>query len=307
LDCIWERTAADPTATYADKKYLRATIDAAYAAFVAEWVSNALPHPDELGPDEIEDFLPRTPQVALEMLHAYIPARRHIFTDPSFKLISIEQPFAVPLAPDDDTTWYVGRLDKVFEYRGKVYVGEHKSTSFYKKDGYFRQEFLDMFNPNSQIDGYCYALRHLYGDRAAGVWIDGALVHKLYHDGFIFIPETRTHEQLDGFLWTAWSYIDQIRGNQLALTERRDPSAPYMPAFPMNTSACGNYGGCEFRSICQVVPNPESLSEVPLGFKVENWSPFSVVKLEALGFTPERAGEIATPQLQPQPQEPHSQ
>lgn len=287
MDVVWARYAE----LYKDRKSDAAIVDAAYAAFVAEWTSNALPHPDELSPDELDDFSPRTPQIAREMLYGYIAARRHIFTDPSFKLLAIELPFAVPLSPDDDTTWYVGRLDKVFEYRGQILGGEHKTTSLYKRDGHFRSDFLDQFNPNSQIDGYCYALRMLHGERAAGVWIDGALVHKTEHDGFVFIPESRTHDQLDGFLWTAWAYIDAIRGNKLAMIERRGSNAPYMPAFPMNTASCGNWGGCEYRSICQVVADPQKWDAPPLGFSVSHWSPFSELKLEKLGFTPDSAQE----------------
>ena len=284
MDILWGRTAE----LYQSKQSTRVVIDAAYEAFIAEWTKSGFPHPDELGPDELDDLAPRTPQVALEMLHAYVPARQHIFTDPSFKLLAIEKPFAVPLAPDDDTTWYIGRLDKVFSYRSRVIGMETKTTTSYKKDGYFRSDFVDDFMLSSQITGYNYALRMEYGDLSGGIWIDGALVHKSIHEGFIIIPEARSHDALDEFLWTVWTHIDSIRGNLKALEERRDPSASYMAAFPKRTTACGNYGGCPFRSICSVVANPEKLTEPPLGFIESRWSPFEIVDLKKLGFSAEQ-------------------
>lgn len=262
----------------------KALVDEAYAAFIKTWLEDKLPHPDEMSPDELADFAPRTPQIAKEMLYAYIDARSHLFQDPSFKVVDVERPFAVPLDPDDASLWYVGRLDKVFQYRGSFYVGEHKTTTAYKKGSYFRSDFLDSFSPSSQIDGYLFALRMMFGDKASAVWVDAALVHKIEHDGFKFIPIERQHQMIDAFLWTTRHWIDEIEGNKLALAEREADDAPYLAAFPQNTSSCGQYGGCPFRSICQTIANPAKETQPPLGFKTEIWDPLQKIDLSKIGF-----------------------
>lgn len=121
------------------KKEVEALIDKASNAFVETWVKNGMQHPDEMSSDEAEFLGARTPMVATEMFWNYWDERQHIFKDPSFKLIDIERPFAVPLDPNDDSLWYVGRLDKIFGFRGYVNVGEHKclgvGTPVLKFDG----------------------------------------------------------------------------------------------------------------------------------------------------------------------------
>ena len=285
--CHLENYAAPPS------EFDRVVAEAC-AAFVAEWQHNGMPHPDEISSDEMEEISPRTPQIAQEMFYHYIDARQQLFKDPSFKLLEVELPFAVPLDPSDETLWYVGRLDKLFEYRKKVYVGEHKTTSSYKKSptSPFRADFLDSFSPNAQVDGYLYKLNMDYDERAGGVWIDAALVHKTVHDGFAIIPIDRQFAQIDAWLWTAHYWINEIERNKAILKERSELDTPYLAAFPQNTASCGNYGGCEFADICRAVANPAKLPAVPLGYKIEKWSPFSEIKLEQIGFTPDKSGEL---------------
>lgn len=260
-------------------------ISHAYGAFVEHWTSEGMPHPDALTPDELQDLAPRTPMIAREMLHAYVGARAHLFSDPSFKLIDIERPFAVPLDPNDTSLWYVGRLDKIFEYRGKAYVGEHKTTTSYKKGGPFRNDFTDSFSPNSQIDGYLFALRMAYRDKAAGVWVDAALVHKEVHDGFKILPVDRQHAMIDAWLWETRNYIDQIEGNMAALAEREHDDVPYLAAFPKNTAACTNYGGCPFADLCKTIGNPAHEKTPPLGYKYDLWDPLEHIDLSKIGLT----------------------
>lgn len=255
----------------------------AYEAFCKTWVEMGLPAPEELTPDEIEHFLPRTPMIAQEMLYEYFEARKHIFRDPTFKLIDIERPFAVPLDPDNDSRWYVGRLDTTMSFRGQTIVVEHKTTTSYAKNGGFRSDFVDSFSPASQIDGYLYASKILYGDKVAGVWVDAALVHKSVHTAFKFIPVDRQFAQLDAFLWEVHFWIDNIQGNLAVLNERS--GGDYLAAFPKNTGSCQNYGGCPYRDICRMSPNPMKLNEIPMGFEVKKWEPFDELKLGKLGFS----------------------
>lgn len=259
-------------------------IDLAYDAFVAKWISEGLPAPDKLDIDQLSDMAPRTPMIAREMLRAYPAARKHLFTNPSFELVAVEQPFAVPLDPTDPNYWYIGKLDKVFKYRNKFYIGEHKSTTSYKKGGPFRSDFIDSFSLSSQIDGYLFALRSLYGEQAAACWVDAALVHKEVHNGFLFIPIDHQGQMLDAFLWEVRCWIDAIEGNLDVLPERAKPGAPYLAAFQKNTASCGNFGGCKFSDICRTIANPAALNGPPIGYKIEPWNPLREIDLTKIGF-----------------------
>lgn len=222
----------------------------------------------------------RNANTAMEMLFNYIEEKRAIFQSRDFRLLSVEQPFAVPLDPERPDLLYIGRLDKVFEYQGRIYIGEHKTTSSYKKDGPFRADFVDSFSPNSQVDGYLYAAHLLYGAKVKACWIDAALVHASVHDGFRFLPVERQLQQLTGWLWETRYWIEQIEANRRAL----DSNTPinemeYMPAFPKNTTSCTNYGGCPYLDLCKMWSNPESQDNPP-GYSVHKWEPFDVLELE---------------------------
>lgn len=294
MDVVWRNHAATGKAR-------SLVIEEAYQAFITEWTKSGFSHPDDMSPDDIDNLGAKTPQIAQEMLFSYFEAREHIFLDPSFKLLDIERPFAVPLDPNDPTLFYVGKLDKVFEYQGRVRVGEHKSTGSYKVNGPFRQDYIDSFAPNSQVDGYLYALHKLcqegaYGDhnktKAGGIWIDAALTHKKIHDGFMIIPIERRMEHLDEWLWTTMTWVDMIEGNIAAAKERSSLDTPYMAAFPQNTNSCSNFGGCGYRDFCRSYPNPAKVKEIPLGYvKKTSSSIFDQLKFEKLGFKIEQIAE----------------
>lgn len=228
----------------------------------------------------------RNSSTAMEMLFNYIEERRGIFQSRDFKLLAIEQPFAVPLDPERPDLLYIGRLDKVFQYQGRIYIGEHKTTTSYKKDGPFRSDFVDSFSPNSQVDGYLYAAHLLYGKKVKAVWIDAALVHANVHDGFRFIPVERQLQQLSGWLWETRYWIEQIEANKRALlTNELDIGAmEYMPAFPKNTTSCTNYGGCPYLDMCKMWSNPYEHDDPP-GYNVQKWEPFDALEFEKANAT----------------------
>lgn len=283
LDVIWRR--------YRDlksKTTRRETIEEAYQAFVAKWVEEGFPHPDEMSPEDIDDIIPRTPMIAQEMLYNYIDERMHIFEAPSFELLHIERPFCIPMSPTDDTLFYVGRMDKEIRYQKQRIGIDHKSSSMYRKNGPFRSEWVDSWELNAQMDGYLFELRMEFpNEKNPAVWVDGALVHKTEHDGFIFIPIQHKAEHLEGWLYDTHSWIANIEANKAVVAERSATDTPYLAAFPKNTKSCLNYGRCPYFDICASVPNPAKLKEPPLGFRYDRWSPFKEIKLQEIGFSEE--------------------
>lgn len=277
MDVVWKRLVGGTKLSTTD------IAQEAYIAFEKDWTEGGFPGLNEIGPEQAADLGARTPMVALEMIYEYIEARRNFLE--TCELEAIEKPFAVPLDPNDSTLYYVGRFDKVFGYRKKFFTGEHKTTSLYSVKGTFRDTFVQSFSPNSQVDGYLYSGHMEYGDKFKAVWIDGALVHKNVHNGFIFIPIERKLSQLDSWLWEARYWIDQVEANREALT-KVSPDDPYMAAYPKNTNSCIDYARpCPYMDLCKMTANPHALRETPDGFKSEHWSPFERLGLSEIGLS----------------------
>lgn len=253
--------------------------------FLPHWLEEGGPDPDEMGSDVIEELGMRTPMVALEMLYNYVDERRGFLSE--IELLEVELPFAVPLDPEDETLFYVGRFDKVFRMKGGVYIGEHKTTSLFAKIGGFRSTFIDSFSPNSQIDGYLHALHMLYPDEAKGIWIDAALVHKNHHDIFKIIPIERQIDQLDSWLWETRDWIGQMEEQTSALSVLEKLNGSYMPAFPKNTNSCQDFArSCTYINLCKAWSNPRG-KELPAGLQIDKWSPFERLELGKIGLEEE--------------------
>lgn len=247
-------------------------------AFQDYWKKNAMDA--DLWATENADGKPemRNGHTATEMLFNYIETKRPMLSRKDFELLEIEKPFAVPLDPDDPTLIYIGRWDKVFRYQGRIYIGEHKTTSLFKKDGPFQNQFVDSFSPNSQIDGYLYAASHTYGKELKACWIDAALVHRHEHDGFRFIPIERQFAQIETWLWETQYWISQIQANHEAYRGLNDRSSEYLPVFPKNTVSCTQYGGCPYLDLCKMWSNPEA-HDTPMGYMVEKWEPYDELRI----------------------------
>lgn len=273
MDVIWALMANKPQV--ATKETI---VKKAYNAFLEKWIEDGMPPPEEIDMELHAELSPRTPGQALEMIVAYVDYRKRLGED--FELVNVEQAFAVPLKPDDPTLFYVGKIDKIVKRRGKILGIEHKTTTAYRKNGPFRGEFVDSFSPNSQVDGYLYALHLMYPGEVGGVWVDAALVHKL-DEGFMFIPIERRLEHLDNWLWEVLWQVDVIEAERAKLNDSGSQE-PYMRAFPKNTNSCWDFHrACPYMGLCKAWPNPIG-REIPAGFKEEQWSPLKhIPNLEA--------------------------
>lgn len=262
METIWPMLVSG-----ADKKDI---IKAAFKAFIDEWTLRGMPHPDHMDYEMEKELAPRTPGVAFEMIIDYVTNRAPKVKD--LELISVERPFIVPLAADDDSRFYVGKIDKVVLQRKKVRAIEHKTTTAYKKDGGFRGTFVDGFSPNSQVDGYLYALHMLWPGQVQGVWVDAALVHRT-ETAFLFIPVEKPQDQLNSWLWETNYWIDQIQAHKAALEECSSED-PFLAAFPKQTGSCQDFNkNCEYHDICRFKANPLQMTEPPAGFHEEFWDP----------------------------------
>ena len=264
MEVVW--AAITPPAKPPSKETV---IKAAYAAFLQKWLEEGLPPPDQIDYETEKEFAPRTPAQGLEMIVGYVEHRYKHSMD--FELKSVEKAFAVPLDPDQPDLFYVGKMDKIVVYRGKYLGIEHKTTTAYKKGGPFRGIFVDSFSPNSQVDGYLYALHMLFPDKVGGVWVDAALVHKS-EEGFMFIPVERQLQHLDSWLSDTLTWVRRVEGDTQQAEEEK-ASAPYLSAFPKNTNSCWDFmSACPYLGMCKAYSNPKD-KPIPAGFIAKKWDP----------------------------------
>lgn len=276
MDVIWAGISKDP------KIDISEIVTKATAAFMLAWEAHSLPDIDQMSGEVTERFGHRNPMTAIEMLYAYVDTRRSFIS--SCELISIEQPFAILLDPSEPDLFYVGRLDKVIRVQDEIILIEHKTTTLYSKSTGFRQDYIESFSPNSQIDGYMAAGRVLYGDKCKAIYVDAALVHRDIHDKFKFLPIRRMTSQLDAWLWETRHWIDEVKRNKEALKKVKSTDN-YMAAYPRNTNECqGKYGACVYQDICKGATNPSKQKDPPIGFKYEKWEPFDTLGLHRLNL-----------------------
>lgn len=262
---------------YCKKFGQRDLLELASMAFDKTWQEAGLPL--KLSVEQSNDYAPRTPMIAKEMLANYISQRWTMLQN--IEVVAIEQPFAVPL-PNLQDVWYVGRLDKVVDYNTPRIVQrlviEHKTTTAYAIQGNFRSEFIDSWGSSSQVKGYEFGGSLFYG-HVEGVWVDAALVHRKVHDAFKFIPQSHNITLLQEWILGTESWVQQIIAEEDAYAQE-GKLTPGM--FKKNEESCfGKYGPCQFLDICRSVADPSKI-DPPLNFVVEKWEPFDVLGLDKL-------------------------
>ncbi len=236
-----------------------------------------------LGPAAEDEFYPKTPGRAMEMLSWYLKKRRHIIA--KYEVLAIELPFIVPLSETGGEIYYIGRLDKVYkDIDRRVYIVDHKTTKSPKG------QWQATFWPNNQMSGYMYNGVLAYGPDFAGINIDGALCQKgsarerFEPDlppgiGFPQVPLLASTAETEAWLWET-NYTILLLQSHLDMLKECKPNDRFLRAFDKRTTACGYYSGCIYRSICAYIPNPAALEEPPAGFKKEEWRPFDIVMSE---------------------------
>ncbi len=147
---------------------------------------------------------------------------------------AVEYSFSIELTP---RFLYCGHIDRLVEYSDGVYVQDQKTSGATVTQKYY----LD-YSPDVQMSGYAMAGQIIFGLPVSGVVIDAAQIavgFTAFSRGFV----SRSPQVLEDFRHDVLYWIE------LAERFHRDQY------YPMNTKACGNYGGCEFRDVCRSNPN----------------------------------------------------
>jgi hypothetical protein len=142
---------------------------------------------------------------------------------------AVEYSFSLPV---DNGIVFSGHIDRLVQYHDETYCMDQKTTGSTISANYFKQ-----FSPDTQFSMYTFAGQMIYQSNVKGVIIDAAQVmvgFSRFERGFTF----RTPSQLEEWYEGSMHHIEEAR------------KATLEQNFPMRTTSCGNFGGCEFRDVC---------------------------------------------------------
>lgn len=165
---------------------------------------------------------------------------------------AVEYSFTLELS---DEYLYCGHIDRLVKYGDDIYVQDQKTSG-----AAITQYYFNGFAPDYQMTGYTLAGQILFNLPVKGVVIDAAQIAV----GFTSFGR--------GFTWRGEAQLMEFRDEALYYIgeAKRNHEAGY---YPMRRTSCGNYGGCQFRDVCNANPAMrESLLKGKFE-KKERWDP----------------------------------
>lgn len=166
---------------------------------------------------------------------------------------------------------YTGKIDRLIEHQGLVYVEDHKSGS---QKPNFRQ-----FDPSNQMMGYAWLAQKLTGLPIAGVRINAHAVLKTtshFERQTIMYSQDRLEEWAENYGRWVQRVNDSMRLATLAVAPETQPTQLAIDAaFPMNLNACaGKYGMCTYTEVCTYPANIRG-KILEAEYENEAWDPMA--------------------------------
>ena len=171
------------------------------------------------------------------------------------------------------------KMDTIMQGPNGIISLEHKTGS--SAWNWDLQWYLSM-----QVGTYSHVLNCLYKpEDVRGVILDGMIFKKtkdhikkdnedpFRHFDFREVPIYLSKEAMNQWLNNTIWWLDMIKYNFNALADCSSDS-PAMNAFPMNTTSCTNWSGCQYHDLCRAWGNPlQNIEHVPIGFEIDFWNP----------------------------------
>lgn len=126
-----------------------------------------------------------------------------------------------------------GHLDRVVKYNDELMILDHKTTTTTPSDYYFAG-----FSPNNQMTLYTFAGEVVLDTVIKGVIVEAAQICLETPNKFVRSPQYRSNEVIEEWLTDLEYHLNAAEAYAAA------------DHWPMNDTACGNYGGCQFREVC---------------------------------------------------------
>lgn len=136
----------------------------------------------------------------------------------------------------DNDLLFTGHLDRLVDYAHNIYVQDQKTTKTT-----ISQRYFEGYSPDTQMSIYTFMAKAALSIPVHGVMIDAAQIavgFTRFERGFTFRSPAQLNEWYDNTMLD----IERAR----AATKEKH--------FPMNPTACGNFGGCQFRRACSRSP-----------------------------------------------------
>jgi hypothetical protein len=194
------------------------------------------------------------------------------FVNHDYQPKAIEVPFDVEVGqtPAGNRAFRTGIFDEFCTFNGRPYVLDFKTSTPYPGGDWFNG-----WRTSEQFMGYVWAARQLYGECHGviihGVWVKApaktARAKYKFEDYFTADVITYTEAQLQE--WKDWFLRTLDRREQ----DRQNQS--YEPNF---SSACKNYGGCDYFRWCSTDPAARPLVE-PIYYEKIDWTPLATERL----------------------------
>jgi len=194
---------------------------------------------------------------------------------------AIEVPFAVPIgelsvganllvrrpdgtvverAVDKITVVWTGRIDRIYEFAGRLYIKDHKTTSMMGPN-YFKE-----FDLSSQVYGYVHSASKLLNRQVHGFCVNAIAVRRPTKTGkaleferyIVPLDQSLLDEWLDDTLHIVSDFIEMARRGY----------------FPKHTKWCvGKYGMCPYQPICSLPPAHREMMLASGIYRDVTWSP----------------------------------
>lgn len=140
------------------------------------------------------------------------------------------------ILPVDNDLLFTGHLDRVVEYAHNPYIQDQKTTKTT-----ISQRYFEGYSPDTQMSMYTFLGKASLAIPVHGVMIDAAQIavgFTRFERGFTFRSASQLNEWYDNTMLNIEAARKATRENH----------------FPMNPTACGNYGGCLYRRACSRSP-----------------------------------------------------
>lgn len=244
--------------------YSSKSVAAAYEKFLERY-RQELPDPDM---DDM--FWPKTPERAFLCLIEY--AKQYHRDEQHYKPLYTEIAFRIQM---DETRFLHGRMDSIIERTsdGLISSLEHKTGSSLNRWG-------EQFHMGMQGSLYFHVLACLYGfENVKHIIFNGSIFKKVkgtrggslfdFHREKVF----KEKHAMQAWHFNTLYWMDQIE-NEYRLLSESSENDDVLLAFPMNTTNCSKWFGCQYKNFCMAWKNPlQKCHQCPMGMIVDHWNP----------------------------------
>lgn len=249
----------------------------AYAVFENYYRKEFAPEDDELNK-------PKTPTAVLGALMKFADEQsRDLIDNEVVELDGTKMTEISGKVPVDENRFLYYRMDSIMRRKADdmIFSWDHKTTSEKYING---RQWAEAFHLSLQNGTYTHCLYCMFPiERVLGIEFCGTGFTFLkrsssqrsagYHATLRRVPAFKTPDQMNSWLWTVNTLLDELDREHERLSHCREDDAVLM-AFPMNPSSCTDFRGCPYHDYCLAWQNPlQNAYEPPLGFKIEYWNP----------------------------------